>query len=68
MDFITDLPVVEHLRYSYNCIYIVLYKLIKFVKTIPCFMGDDELTATDIAQLFFAHIVRLFGIPKSIVK
>ena len=30
-------------------------------------MEDDELIATDIAQLFFIHIVRLFGVPKSIV-
>ena len=30
-------------------------------------MGNDELTATDVAQLFFIHIVRLFGVPKSIV-
>ena len=30
-------------------------------------MGDDALIAIDVAQLFFTHTVRLFGVPKSIV-
>ena len=67
MYFITDLPVVEHLGRSYNCIYTVVDKLTKFVQIISCFMGDNELTATDVAQLVFTHIVRLFGVHKSIL-
>ena len=30
-------------------------------------MGDDALTATDVAQLFFTHIIWFFGVLKSIV-
>ena len=67
MDFITDLPIVEHLGRSYNYIYTVVDRLIKFVQIIPCFMGDDDLTATDVAQLFFTYIVKLFGVPKSFI-
>ena len=66
IDFTANLPVIEHLGRSYNCIYTVVDRLIKFVQIIPCFMGDDELTDIDIAQLFYTHVFRLFGVSKSV--
>ena len=62
MDFITNPLVVEHLGHSYNCIYTVVDRLTKLIQIFPCFIGDDKLTATEVAQHFFTYIIRLFGI------
>ena len=59
MDFITDLPPCG----GFNGIYICIDKLTKFVKLIPILIGEGALSATEVAQLFFEHIVWLFIIP-----
>ena len=58
---------VEHIGFSYNYNDIFIDRLTMIVQFIPYFIEDNELTATDIAQLFSTYIDRLFGIPKSIV-
>ena len=63
MDFITDLPLSDGM----NCIFTCVEKLSKYVVVIPCFMGDGELSASDVADLFFADIVARFDVPKSVL-
>ena len=58
---------VEHLGHNYNCIDTFSDKLANLVQFSPYSMGNDKLKATDIAQLFFAQNVELFGVLKSIV-
>ena len=63
MDFITDLP----LSHNCNAILVCVNRLTKFTKLIPCFMGDESLTAEQVAHLFFHHVVRHFGIPSTVI-
>ena len=63
MDFITDLPLSDGMNAIFTCV----EKLSKYVVVIPCFMGDRALSASDVADLFFAHIVARFGVPKSVL-
>ena len=63
MDFITDLPESN----GYNCIFTCVEKLTKYVVTIPCKMGDGSLSASDVADLFFVHVVSRFGVPRSVL-
>ena len=58
MDFITDL-----MCGRFNRIYIYLDKLTNFVKLIPVSIREGALLATEVARLFFKHVVPLFGIP-----
>ena len=41
--------------------------LIKLTCLIPCTMGEDKLSAAQVAKLLFENIVRFFGIPKELV-
>ena len=63
MDFITDLP----LSRQCNCIFTCVEKLSKYTVLIPCLMGEGALGAVDIADLFFAHVVSRFGVPRSVL-
>lgn len=63
MDFISGLPVCD----GFNTIYTCIDKLSKFVRLIPCFKGEGELSAPECANLFFANVVRLFGLPKMVL-
>ena len=63
MDFITDLPE----SYGFNCIFTCVEKLSKYVVVVPCRMGDNALSASDVADLFFAHVVSRFGVPRSVL-
>ena len=56
MDFITDLP----LSGSFNGVFTVVNKLIKWVKLIPMVVGEGELSTSTVAHLFFNHIVHSF--------
>ena len=53
MDFTTNLPPCG----GFNGIYTFIDKLAKFVKFIPISIGEGALSATEVAQLFFEHIV-----------
>ena len=63
LDFVTGLPP------SHNCntILTVVDHLTKYVRLIPCWMGDESLSAAAVAQLFISHIVRQFGVPRELV-
>ena len=54
MDFITSLPVVD----GFNAIYTCEDKFSKYVRLIPCFVGEGSLSASECAKLFFTNVVR----------
>ena len=63
MDFIIDLP----LCIGCNAIFTCVDKQTKYVRLVPCFVGEGALSAQVMAQLFFEHVVRIFGVPQVIL-
>ena len=63
MDFITNLPTCN----GFNAIYTCVDRLTKFVRLTPCTLGEGELSAEQVAHLFFDSVVRMFGLPDEIV-
>ena len=63
MDFITDLPEVD----GKNAVFVCVDKFSKFVRLVATRAGEAALTAPSVAQLFFDAVVRLYGVPRSVV-
>ena len=41
--------------------------LFGFVRVVPCYRGEGELSADQIATLFFNAVVRLFQLPDEVL-
>ena len=59
----TDLPEVN----GYNVLMVVLDKMGKLSWLVPCRVGEIQLTAPEVAKLFFENWVRFFGVPKYVI-
>ena len=59
----TDLPEVN----GYNALMVVLDKMGKLSRLVPCREGENQLTAPEVAKLFFENWVRFFGVPKYVI-
>ena len=52
---------------GYNALMVVLDKMGKLSRLVPCRAGENQLTAPKVAKLFFENWVRFFGVPKYVV-
>ena len=59
----TDLPEVN----GYNALMVVLDKMGKLSRLVSCRAGENQLTAPEVAKLFFENWVRFFGVPKYVI-
>src|SRR3954451_3191518 len=62
MDFITQLPSTKN---GHDAIFMVVDKLSKTIKAIPTV---TTVTTPEVADLFFHHIFRYFGLPSTIIS
>ena len=63
IDIITGLPEIN----GYNALIVYVDKFEKLCRLIPCRAGENALSATKIAQLFFDNVVRLYGVPRYVL-
>jgi hypothetical protein len=63
IDFITGIPTTAN--YEYDMIMVVVDRLSKYSHFIPCYTTNS---AKDIAWYFYHNIIRLHGVPESIIS
>ena len=63
MDFMVELPEVN----GFNAPMVIVNKIDKLSRLVPCRAGEGQLTAPEVAKLFFENWVRFFGIPKVVL-
>ena len=63
MYFMVELPEVN----GFNALMVIVHKLGKLSRLVPCRAGEGQLTAPEVANLFFVNWARFFGIPKVIL-
>ena len=63
MYFMVELPEVN----SFNAPMVIVDKLGKLSHLVPCRAGEGQLTAPEVAKLFFKNWVRFFGITKVVL-
>ena len=63
MYFMVELPEVN----GYNALMVIVNKLGKLSRLVPCRAGEGQLNKSEVAKLFVENWVRLFGIPKGIL-
>ena len=63
MDFITSLPE----RNGMNTLMVCCDKLCKLSRLVPTWVGENRLSAPEVAKLFFANWVRYYGVPKRLI-
>ena len=63
MDFITDLPELG----GYNALFVCVDKFSKLCRLVPTRAGEGGMSAQEVAALFYDAVVRLFGVPRSVL-
>ena len=63
IDIITSLPEIN----GYDALIVCVDKFGKLCRLIPCRVGENALSATEITQLFFDNVVRLYGVPRYVL-
>ena len=59
-----DLPLCN----VHNIIFTCVDRLIKYCRSIPCFVGEGALSASSVAKLFFDNVVRLFAVLAEVIS
>ena len=59
----TDLPEAN----GYNMLMVVVDKMGRLSRLVPCRAGENQLTAPQVVKLFFKNWVQFFGVPKYII-
>ena len=59
----TDLPEVN----GYSALTVILDKMGKLSQLVPCKTGENQVTAPEVAKLFYENWVRFFGVPKYVI-
>ena len=62
MDFITHLPTSSR---GHDAIFSIIDRYSRICRFIPC---SSNLTAVDVANLFFEHWICRFGVPEKIIS
>ena len=59
----TNLPLCGGKNATMTCI----EGLFGLIRVVPCYMEEGELSAEQVATLFFNAVVRLFGLPDEVL-
>ena len=63
MDFMVELPEIN----GFDALLVIINKLGKLSHLVHCRAGEGQLTAPEVAKLFFKNWVRCFGILKVVM-